>query len=90
MVVAADCSHLLTLLADFSTLKMEAMFLRNVGSHKIYTAPHPRRRHSSKPKMLYLTSKASKLLASSWITYPFRFRVGSEISLRQIMTFILW
>jgi hypothetical protein len=23
------------------------MFLRNVGSHKIYTAPHPRRRHSS-------------------------------------------
>jgi hypothetical protein len=22
-------------------------FLRNVGSHKIYTAPHPRRRHSS-------------------------------------------
>jgi hypothetical protein len=25
-------------------------FLRNVGSHKIYTAPHPRRRHSSKYK----------------------------------------
>jgi hypothetical protein len=23
------------------------MFLRNVGSHKIYTAPHPTRRHSS-------------------------------------------
>jgi hypothetical protein len=23
------------------------IFLRNVGSHKIYTAPHPRRRHSS-------------------------------------------
>jgi hypothetical protein len=22
-------------------------FIRNVGSHKIYTAPHPRRRHSS-------------------------------------------
>jgi hypothetical protein len=22
-------------------------FFRNVGSHKIYTAPHPRRRHSS-------------------------------------------
>jgi hypothetical protein len=22
-------------------------FLRNVGSHKMYTAPHPRRRHSS-------------------------------------------
>jgi hypothetical protein len=26
-------------------------FLRNVGSHKIYTAPHPRRRHSSNFKM---------------------------------------
>jgi hypothetical protein len=23
------------------------MFLQNVDSHKIYTAPHPRRRHSS-------------------------------------------
>jgi hypothetical protein len=23
------------------------MFLRNVGSHKIYTAPHPRKGHSS-------------------------------------------
>jgi hypothetical protein len=22
-------------------------FLRNIGLHKIYTAPHPRRRHSS-------------------------------------------
>jgi hypothetical protein len=27
--------------------KMEAMFLRNVGLYDIYTAPHPRRRHSS-------------------------------------------
>jgi hypothetical protein len=25
----------------------EDTFLRNVGSHKIYTAPHPRRRQSS-------------------------------------------
>jgi hypothetical protein len=25
----------------------EPMFLRNVGSHKIYTAPRPRRQHSS-------------------------------------------
>jgi hypothetical protein len=24
------------------------MFLRNVGSHKIYVAPHPRRQHSFK------------------------------------------
>jgi hypothetical protein len=27
------------------------MFLRNVGSHKIYTAPHPRRRYSSDDKV---------------------------------------
>jgi hypothetical protein len=25
-------------------------FLQNVGSHKTHTAPHPRRRHSSKAK----------------------------------------
>jgi hypothetical protein len=27
-------------------------FLRNVGSHKIYTAPHPRKRNSSIPFLL--------------------------------------
>jgi hypothetical protein len=27
-------------------------FLRNVGSHKIYTAPHPRRRHSSNQNLI--------------------------------------
>jgi hypothetical protein len=27
------------------------MFLRNVGSHKIYTAQHPRRRHSFFPNL---------------------------------------
>jgi hypothetical protein len=39
-------AHAGSSLADFSTLKIDT-FLRNVGSHKIYTAPHPRRRHSS-------------------------------------------
>jgi hypothetical protein len=34
-------------LADFFYPEDGDTFLRNVGSHKIYTAPHPRRRHSS-------------------------------------------
>jgi hypothetical protein len=35
-------------LADFSTLKFGGdIFLRSVGSHKIYTATYPRRQHSS-------------------------------------------
>jgi hypothetical protein len=36
------------------------MFLRNVSSHNIYTAPHPRRRHSSNPYLL--TSYSSMYL----------------------------
>jgi hypothetical protein len=31
------------------------MFLQNVGSHKIYTAPHPRRRNSSRIRGLLPT-----------------------------------
>jgi hypothetical protein len=27
-------------------------FLRNIGSHKIYTAPHPTRRHSSEMEIV--------------------------------------
>jgi hypothetical protein len=34
-------------LADFSTLKMEAIRSSKTSVHKIYTAPHRRRRHSS-------------------------------------------
>jgi hypothetical protein len=51
--VAENCSlqppaHAGSSFADFSIHKMEAIyiFLRNDGSHKIYTAPHPRRPHS--------------------------------------------
>jgi hypothetical protein len=47
---AADwvCSHLFTLVSRSRFLYSEDggdTFLRNVGSHKIYTAPHSRRRH---------------------------------------------
>jgi hypothetical protein len=44
------CSHLLTLVPRSRIFYPEDggdTFLRNVGSHKIYTARHPRRRHSS-------------------------------------------
>jgi hypothetical protein len=40
-------------------------FIRNVGSHKIYTAPHPRRRYSSKYAPIFwkfLTVKISVFL----------------------------
>jgi hypothetical protein len=43
-------SHLLTLVPRsriFYHDDRSDTFLRNVGSRKIYTAPHPRRRHSS-------------------------------------------
>jgi hypothetical protein len=35
------------MVADFYHKDGGDMFLRNVGSHKIYTAPHPRTRHSN-------------------------------------------
>jgi hypothetical protein len=44
------CFHLLMLvpLVDFSTLEDGGdTFLQNIGSHKIYMAPHSRRWHSS-------------------------------------------
>jgi hypothetical protein len=44
------CSHLLTLVPCsriFLPWDGGDTFLQNVGSHKIYTAPHPRWRHSS-------------------------------------------
>jgi hypothetical protein len=44
---AATCSRWLLACGFFFPEDGGDTFLRNVGSHKIYTAPHPRRRHSS-------------------------------------------
>jgi hypothetical protein len=45
---AATCSHWLLARGFFYPQDGDDTFLRNVGLiHKIYTAPHPRRRHSS-------------------------------------------
>jgi hypothetical protein len=45
----SSCSHLLTLVPRLRIFYPEDggdTFFRNVGLHKIYTAPHPSRRHS--------------------------------------------
>jgi hypothetical protein len=44
---AATCSRWFLASGFFYPEDGGDMFLRNVGSHKICTAPHPRRRHSS-------------------------------------------
>jgi hypothetical protein len=45
--IAATCSRCFLAHGFFYPEDGGDMFLRNVGSHKIYTAPHLRRRHSS-------------------------------------------
>jgi hypothetical protein len=42
---AATCSRWFFARRFFYSEDGDDTFLRNVGSHKIYTAPHPRRRH---------------------------------------------
>jgi hypothetical protein len=44
---AATCSRWFLARGFFYHKDGDDTFLRNVGSYKIYTAPHPRRRHSS-------------------------------------------
>jgi hypothetical protein len=44
---AATCSGWFLVRGFFYPEDGGDTFLQNVGSHKIYTAPHPRRRHSS-------------------------------------------
>jgi hypothetical protein len=44
---AATCSRCFLARGFFNPEDGGDMFLRNVGSYKIYTAPHPRRLHSS-------------------------------------------
>jgi hypothetical protein len=60
-VAATACSRLLLACGFFDPEFGGDTFLRNVGSHKIYTAPHPRRGHSSRKQMLVIAAKiASK------------------------------
>jgi KaiC/GvpD/RAD55 family RecA-like ATPase len=49
-------------------------FIRNVVSHKIYTAPHPRRRHSSRIKtsaIRWTKERKSKPRSKQVITYNY-------------------
>jgi hypothetical protein len=59
-VAAATCSRWFLARGFFYLEDGGVTFLRNVGSHKIYTAPHPRRRHSS--GMLKFRKYCSRLL----------------------------
>jgi hypothetical protein len=52
-------AHADSSLADFSTLKMEAIRSSETSVHKIYTASHPRRRHSSVSNQDHYTLKLS-------------------------------
>jgi hypothetical protein len=52
MQTAATCSRRFLARGFFYPEDEGDTFLRNVGSHKIYTAPHPRRRHSSSTKII--------------------------------------
>jgi hypothetical protein len=49
---AATCSRCFLARGIFYLEYGGDKYLRNVGSHKIYTAPHPRRRYSSKQLLL--------------------------------------
>jgi hypothetical protein len=42
-------------------------FLRNIGSHKIYTAPHPRKRQSS--NFMKICQMVKMLLELTWHTH---------------------
>jgi hypothetical protein len=56
MQSAATCSRWFLTRGFFYPEDGGDTFLRNVGSHKIYTAPHPRRRHSSLSPLSNLNS----------------------------------
>jgi hypothetical protein len=55
----------------------EPTFRWNVGSHKIYTAPHPRRRHSS---IYILVGNDSYVCSGKW---PVSFSAGTSFKLGQ-------
>jgi hypothetical protein len=54
---AATCSRWFLARRIFYPEDGSDTFLRNVGSHKMYTAPHPRRRHSSSSSIAYCNTK---------------------------------
>jgi hypothetical protein len=72
---AATCSQWFLARGFFYPENGADMFLRNVGSHKIYTAPHHRRRHPSysppwKPQILQLITLLLYYVHSSLLMFP--------------------
>jgi hypothetical protein len=93
------CSHLLNAgssLADLSTLKMGDTFPRNVGLRNIYTAPYPRRRHSSYCLKFMIGIVGSSPWAALWFpcgTWKFwrnRAQIGVNWSMIGTSNCVLW
>jgi hypothetical protein len=61
MLAAATCSRWFLARGFFYPEDGGDTFLRNVGSHKICTAPHPRKRHAS--TLVFITSFVVDLLS---------------------------
>jgi hypothetical protein len=75
-------THAGSSLADFSTLKLEAIRSSETSVHKFYTAPHPRRRHSSRHRCENL--KSYKYEGCSNETYSGIF-LGEEVQALKIV-----
>jgi hypothetical protein len=71
--VAATCSRWFLARGFFYHENGGDTFLRNVGLHKIYTAPHPRRRHSS--TLIHTFDNAFYIITQFWHLYLLYLRV---------------
>jgi hypothetical protein len=70
-----------------STLMMEAMFFRNVGSCESHTASHPRRRHSSRFWLVYerVTPRCKVALTESrYEISPYELFPGRKLIIRAV------
>jgi hypothetical protein len=67
-------------------------FLRNVGSHKIYTAPHPRRQHSSqsllwKPQILHVYGMS---VTCTQFVYVVKYYSSDDLYMIKLDLFYIW
>jgi hypothetical protein len=72
---AAICSCWFLALGFFYPEDGGDTFIRNIGSHKNYTAPHPRKRRSSRVKFVQLVKAGFNRIDiscfSAWCTHYF-------------------
>jgi hypothetical protein len=79
---AATCSRWFLTRGFFYSEDGGDTFLRNVGSHKMYTAPHPRRRHSSLLLKFFPTIFRRPLLAKrfTFFSLPYYSTLKMEVT----------